>query len=1119
MKKGEKNIGMCPNVSSVISLDRLTEQQRKSVETDGRVLVSASAGSGKTTTMVTKIIRAVAEGVALGDILVLVYNEAAANELREKLHDRLFEAACLSGGEERERFTRSLDELAGANIGTIHAFCRALIKENFEKLGVSPAFDILNESEEARYMEEATDAVFADFFRRGDEVFMQLADVLSHGRKEDNLRAVVKRIYSVTEIQPDRKRFIQSVRESYADPEHGEYARVALASARAALRRVAKVLEGEMPSLDATGQVKYLVKAQAVVGLCREAERADFEGMCRLARDCDGVFGMSARMSEGGDRDAVESVKQAIKAAAGVFGEWKGVFSDTEKVRLMHAQNAAFADKLLEITQRLDDEFSSLKRADDVMTYSDLEFFAAELVGKCDFKGRFKAVFVDEYQDVNPVQEYIIDALLPDNAYMVGDVKQCIYAFRLADPGIFLARKRRYDADAAQGCAIEFNTNFRSVSAVLGFVNELFDVIMTEESSDVDYAGSGRFAVQDDKKDKEGNALAGGAEVHYFPYSGRSSRDGVYAEAKFIADTVKSLVGKAKGEDGKVIGYGDCVVLIRSRSLAMQRLAQYIAAEGVPLDAGIFAEESSAPEDALVNFLTVLDNPRNDVPLAGFMLSYFGGFDESELAEVASLRGDGEDFYDAVLAAAAQDSPLGAKVARMLEMLDAYRLKASFKSVPELMQSIVSDFNYDAYVEACGEGAAEKVIAFVTARADKDSSAGLGKFLAAYAAGKSEKRDRRPAGGDRVRVATYHSYKGLEAPVVFAAGAGTPCGAGKSDGDVVTDNRGYIGLNYFDFGKRSKSNTLTMYAVRKMKEERERREEMRLYYVLLTRAKQYLYVTGAYSRSKSEAFGRRPLVDAPNCLLDYISEVKYENGMKTPCIGHGLSSVAPEAETAVQFAPIGAARPEDEAAIRSAVGFRYPYFAETGLAMKYSVSALDGGGDELTLGAFADRADEGILYHKIMENIDFNAVGKDAVVRELDRMTSEGVLTREERGQADAEAVARCLDSDVIRMARRSRCYREKSFLMYVPAREVGRGESHDKVLVQGIIDLLIDGEERIIVDFKNSLLKNAEALEKYKNQLKLYKKAVESSFLGKVDKILLYSFKTGKTVDVEKDI
>ena len=204
---------------------------------------------------------------------------------------------------------------------------------------------------------------------------------------------------------------------------------------------------------------------------------------------------------------------------------------------------------------------------------------------------------------------------------------------------------------------------------------------------------------------------------------------------------------------------------------------------------------------------------------------------------------------------------------------------------------------------------------------------------------------------------------------------------------------------------------------------------------------------------------------------------------------------------------------------RKAHPFVYPHKEASELAMKYSVSALDGGADDLALSVFADRADEGIAYHKVMEHIDFAAEGREGAERELDAMLAAGLITPAEREQVDAEAVARCLASPVMRLARESTCYRERSFLMYVPADEVGQGTSRDKVLVQGVIDLFIDGKERVIVDFKNSALRSDEALRKYKKQLQLYKKAVESSFSGKVDRILLYSFKTGKTLDVERDI
>lgn len=1094
-----------------------TDEQRDAIRADGEVLVSASAGSGKTTTMVKKILVAMESGVPLSQMLVLVYNEAAASELKDRLQSALYEAACASDGAARKMFRDSLDGLSSARISTIHAFCRALIKENFEKIGVSPSFDVLSDGEEKRYESEAMDAVFRRCYDEGDETFMQLADVLTSARREDLLRKVVDRIRSVIAIQPDRAEFTRKVRESFGGADGGEYAEAAVRLIRRDAARLRGGMELVIPEFAAGGQTSYVDKLTRMCEICRAAECADLHGVTAAAVAAKEVASMRAQKKRNSEFDEtlLSYGKDLLGRAADMFGGWRDVFADADAAKERHAQNAAFACKLIELAERTEEELALAKRADDVMSYSDLEYYAAELVRGGEFRGRFSQVFVDEYQDVNPVQDFIIRSVSGDNVFMVGDVKQSIYGFRLSDPEIFLARKRRYES-GEKGTSLEFNANFRSVNAVLEFVNSVFDDIMTEPSCGVNYAEEGHFRIGKDKKNAADEPLEGGVEVHVFPYAGQSKSPGVYATARFIAAKIRELCASARTEEGRPVRYGDCAVLIRSRSGSAEKLAEYLAAEGLPVDAGTFADKSTRGERQLIDFLTVLDNPRQDIPLASFMLSPFCCFDESELARIAALRPEEGDFYDAVLAAAKEDTAVGKKTARMLEMLDSYRLKASFKSVPELLQSIVSDFDYDALVAGTEEGTAENVMSFVTAHAGKESYEGIGKFLAAYAERSDETGKARPAGGDKVRIATYHSYKGLESPVVFVVNFGPGKGGGGDSGDVIIENKGHIGLRFFDFTGRKKCDTLSLYAVKRMREERERQEEMRLYYVALTRAKQYLYITGTLSKTPTAMYGRYPCVKEPSDLMQYFSDLQYRGRIHT--VMHETAEEAPGTTQSRTFPSLGEANEEDVAAIREAADFVYPYREATELAMKYSVSALDGGGDELTLGVFADRADEGIVYHKIMEHIDFRAEGRAGVEAEMDAMVAEGILTAEERAQADAAAIAECLASPVMQTARKSTCYREKSFLMYVPANRVGGGGSGDKVLVQGVIDLLIDGDERIIVDFKNSYLRSAEALEKYKKQLNLYKKAVESSFLGKVDKILLYSFKTGRTVELEKD-
>lgn len=200
----------------------LTDDQKKAVLEKGRILVSASAGSGKTSTMVKRIIL-MAEGASLKNLLILVYNNAAADELKERLHQELFRAACASSGEVRDRFRKELDEMPFCHICTIHAFCQSLIRENFDKLGLSPTFEVLDETAHETYVNKALDETIAQYAAAGDETFCDLAEIFSQSRKDDNLKNAIKKIYSLIEIQPDEKEFEKCVADCYDSYENSRF--------------------------------------------------------------------------------------------------------------------------------------------------------------------------------------------------------------------------------------------------------------------------------------------------------------------------------------------------------------------------------------------------------------------------------------------------------------------------------------------------------------------------------------------------------------------------------------------------------------------------------------------------------------------------------------------------------------------------------------------------------------------------------------------------------------------------------------------------------------------------------------------------------------------------------
>ncbi len=1104
-----------------------TDDQKRAVLAKGRVLVSAAAGSGKTSTMVKRIMLMIAEGASMKNMLVLVYNTAAADELKERLHRELFDRACAERGELQERYRKELDDLPFCKICTIHAFCNALIRDNFDKLELSPTFTVLDEQAHAAYMNAALDSVFEEYSQEGDALFGDIAEIFSQARKDDNLKANVIKLYSLLDVQPHRQAFLDTVKNCYDSFENSEFMSVLANYYKAFFGEAAdKINELPLSELERS-LVKYGEAARVSLALCNELVAArTFMQMCGVAAEYQKpALGRRVNLDER-IKALSDVAKSYIDEVFDAAKELAQICLCKGELEAYHAQNALYIKKLIEITLRFDNELQKAKRKDDVLSFEDLQHLASKLLLKHpDIGSEYEAVFVDEYQDINPTQEFIVRRLVKGECFMVGDVKQSIYGFRLADPAIFLSRQRSYiDGD---GTAIDFNRNFRSARQILSFVNGVFNAVMTQKSADVDYKNEAAFEL-------DGVSSDGAVQLHLFTESkpegkevaglydiAAHEQDDEYAsasqnEGRFIAREIKTLVGIAKKKDGSTVGYGDIAILFRSRSKGSQQIIEQLKSDGIPVDESVFSKSSSRPERELINFLRVLDNPRQDIPLAGFLLSFFGGYCEEELAAVAAE--EGECFYDkAKLFATAygcgdDDNEQGDKclLAKKLRdtfaMLDGYRTKASFKNVAELMGGIVSDFCYDAYLNRLGEAAVYGIKAFIASVASQ-AECSLGKFLEDYCeAGEISKAS---GGGDRVHISTFHGFKGLEIPVVFVADAGYGFNYESGGGDLSAIGKGYIGLKYFDFESKRKAATLSKIAVSKLNRQQRVKEEMRLFYVALTRAEKLMYVTASVSAKKAEEFGCVQKLSGAGCDLDFISAAVCAGTLQTVAVKHGAEDMR-----AALSAQDNRMLPKDDGivkAIKDGRSIEYKYAESTSLAMKYSVSSLDGQ-DEQAVRVFEDGASAGTAYHKVMQNIDFFARGEDAVEAELKRMTDESVLTEEERELIDISLISACLDSEIAALARAAqaegKCLREQPFMMYKPANEVGdEFTATDKVLVQGVIDLFIGGEKNVLVDFKYSRLDDETLAKKYKKQLYLYKTAIEGAIDAKIDRILLYSF------------
>lgn len=476
---------------------------------------------------------------------------------------------------------------------------------------------------------------------------------------------------------------------------------------------------------------------------------------------------------------------------------------------------------------------------------------------------------------------------------------------------------------------------------------------------------------------------------------------------------------------GKYIGYGDIAVLFRSRSGGAKKIVETLKKEGIPLNEGAFGQSVSLPERELVNFLRVLDNPRQDVAFAGYLLSFFGGYDEEEVAKIALEEGD--CLYDKFLKYALKEDVLAQKVRDTAKIVDKYRLKESYRSLPELMNDIVCDYRYDAYLMRSGEGDVSGLKSFIASASVKDGIT-LGKFLEDYCEGDSEGAS--ASGGDRVAISTFHGYKGLENPVVFVADTAFGFNYESSTGDMIStgkgltsaknsNDKGLVGMNAFNFADKTKSSvTLSKIAVGKCIKDNQLKEEIRLFYVALTRAKQLMYVTATASEKKCASFGVAPRLFGASCDLDFLAGAIFDGSVSATVFKHNIAENeenAQETESVVYVPDEHVIR-----TIRKSQEFVYPYKEATRLAMKYSVSALDSK-DEDAVCLFKDAAKKGSAYHKVMQYIDYFAEGKEAVEAEMDRMVREKLIEEEERALVNPADIARCLDSEIMQKAKK-RC-------------------------------------------------------------------------------------------------
>ncbi|MBR0354359.1 MAG: helicase-exonuclease AddAB subunit AddA [Oscillospiraceae bacterium] len=1160
---------------------RATASQAAAIESRGcGLLVSAGAGSGKTRVLTQRVLERLtdpAQPLELDRFLINTFTRAAAAELKSRITEALNKELALRPDDRRLRRQSAL--CRKAQIGTIHSFCAALLRENSAALSLSPDFRILEDERAARMREAALERVLEDWYADMDAHpgFLLLTDTVGAGRDDARLRALVLELHGKMQSHARPALWAEQQKalltRPFADAGETPWGRELLTEAAAQAEAWSREIDRLMAAVAHEKKLLdyYTLRLAPIGDGLRELLRAIPLGWDRAAAAARAIETPKfTNLGKNPDPALTAHVKARRDACIKVVKKLQEALGGSSEELLDELRQTAPAlCALLDLCLAFDERCRRDKRRQNLLDFSDLEHLAAQLLTEPDgsptalareLAGRYDEIMMDEYQDVSPVQELIFRAVSREdrNRFLVGDVKQSIYRFRLADPGIFTDKYDNYPPmDAAapgENMKILLRENFRSRREIIDAVNAVFSRCMSRRLGDLDYDDDAalRFGAdyyRDSVPVPELFLLAAGGEGE------DETPDKTADEAAFVAEKIRALVEAGtpvQGKDGpRPMDYGDVAILMSAANKTGPVYRRVLAAHGVPVAAGQGVGYFRTNEiSTALSLLAVLDNPHQDIPLIAALRSPAFGFTADELAAVR--RADGEhDLYAALCRAAETDE----KSRGFLTRLEALRSLAPDLSAEELVWELMERLDLPPVFSAMPDGAQRRAnlleLAALAHRFEAGGYRGLHRFVLWLR--RLAERGEEPAagpGGGAVQIMTIHGSKGLEFPVVFLCDTAKRFNTEELKGPVLVHPELGLGAKLTDLERRVEYPTLARRAVRRRLERELLSEQMRLLYVAMTRAKERLFITASFKdpakkRDELQKELSRPLppelLAAQSCFAEWLILAALDDGEE-----HLKLRLPEPAAAEAAAAPPAASDAVDEAALRAlrdGLAFRYPYAAAEALPSKLTATELKGRdepdeeaaplapkrpGGVFRMPDFTrkDRpltgAQRGTATHLVLQYMDFAAAGSlEAVRAEIERLRQKKLLSDKEAAAVDAEAIQKLFASPIgRRMLAAAQIRREFKFSLLVNAEDYFPGAGDEQVLLQGVVDCCIEEDGALtVIDYKTDAVHSEAELAAraayYAGQLRAYAAALRRIFGKPVREGVLYFLSCGREVSI----
>ena len=876
------------------------EQLQAITEKGSNILVAAAAGSGKTAVLVERIInKIIKEKVDIDRLLVVTFTNAAAAEMRERVLEAIYQK--LDENPEDENLQRQITLLNKASICTIDSFCLDVVRNNFYELdNISPNFRIADTTEIELLKQEVLEDIFEEKYEIQDEDFAELINTYTSYRDDTPLKDLILKIYTYIQSNPFPNDWLnEKIEMFHLHDLENDFSQTPWG--KILLKEVEEEVIDDIHTLQEQHQI---LQKNPDLEKFAKTIYDDIEKMEILRKNLDSWdkayevytnFTFATWPRQKIDSDVKDQAKQ-------IRDDVKKKFSNTLNKIFIYPTNEANQDivdmyptlvKLKELIFQFGDVFSKRKRDKNMVDFNDIEHLALEILlehkdGNIEptevakkYQEKFLEIAIDEYQDSNMVQEYILTAISNQhNIFMVGDVKQSIYKFRQAMPELFLSKYKTYQTkeqrEEGNGLKIQLFKNFRSRENVLDFTNLIFQDIMSENLGDIyydkqeylnlgaSYEENGQHLETEitviDLKEQEDLAEEEEEQETDETEENEERLEDIQVEARFVANKIKELIDSKfqvfdrKKNGFRDIQYKDIVILLRSTKVNAPIFEEEILNLGMP----VFSESSQEYLDSveiqtIMNLLKIIDNPIQDIPLVTVLRSHIGNFTDDELVEIR-LSDKYDNFYTAMQKARINvSSELKEKIDRFFGNLETWRKEKEYLALDEFIWKLYSDTHYYTYVGLMPNGDLRQAnLKMLFERAKQYETASFKglynfiNFIEKLHVGSNDLGAAKLIGenDDVIRIMSIHKSKGLEFPVVFLSAIGKQFNLLDLNQNILLHQELGIGVKYIDYERQVQYDTLTKEAIRNRIFTETLSEEIRILYVALRRAKEKLYITG-----------------------------------------------------------------------------------------------------------------------------------------------------------------------------------------------------------------------------------------------------------------------------------